>query len=143
MVTKMIRRGAQVVRVLGLLLDRNQRWTRVAKAREALFVEKRKERLYGVIQWDPETGGLLSQDGNRVLLFFFYCQRAEVTLWHEPTFLGKEKYLPGELSPFRTSCSLPFSESHPIINEWGVARAVPRPVRVVSETQYGQSEMQY
>jgi hypothetical protein len=63
----MIRRGARVVSVLGLLLDRNQRRTQEAKVREVLFIEKRKERLHGVMQWDPETSGLLGQVGNQVL----------------------------------------------------------------------------
>lgn len=56
-----------MLRVLGLLLDRNQRRTQEAKVREVLFIEKRKERLHGVMQWDPETSGLLGQVGNQVL----------------------------------------------------------------------------
>jgi hypothetical protein len=58
-----IYRGARVVRVFSLLLDRNQRQTLSAKVR-VLFVEKRKEKLHGVMQWDSETGGPLSQVGN-------------------------------------------------------------------------------
>jgi hypothetical protein len=53
-----------MVRVLVLLLDGNQRWTQAAKVREVLFAEKRKERLYGDMQWDPATSGPLSQVGN-------------------------------------------------------------------------------
>jgi hypothetical protein len=37
--------------------------TQAANVR-VLFAEKRKERLHGVMQWDLETGGLLSQVGN-------------------------------------------------------------------------------
>jgi hypothetical protein len=50
---KMICRNFWVVRVLGLLLDRNQRRTGTAKVREILFVEKRKERLHGGMQRAP------------------------------------------------------------------------------------------
>jgi hypothetical protein len=66
-VTKIIRRGAWVVRVLVPLLDGNQRQTQAAKVREVLFVEKRKERLHGIMQQDPETGVPLGQVGNWVL----------------------------------------------------------------------------
>jgi hypothetical protein len=45
-----------VVRVPGPLLDRNQRQTQAAKVREVLLVEKRNERVHGVMQQDPEPG---------------------------------------------------------------------------------------
>jgi hypothetical protein len=63
----LILRRAQVVRVLGPLLDENQRWTPAAKFKKVLFVEKRKKRLHGVMQWDLETSGPLGQVGNWVL----------------------------------------------------------------------------
>lgn len=66
-----------MVRVLGLLLDRNRRQAQVAKVRKMLFIEKRKERLHGGMQWDLESGGPLGQVGNRVL-YFFYSPRAEI-----------------------------------------------------------------
>jgi hypothetical protein len=56
-----------VVRVLGPLLDRNQRQTPAAKVTEVLFVEKRKEILYEVMHPELETCGPLSQVGNWVL----------------------------------------------------------------------------
>jgi hypothetical protein len=62
-----IHRNFRVVRVLDLLLDRNQRRTQAAKVREVLFVQKRKERLHGVIQWDLETNDPMGQVGNWVL----------------------------------------------------------------------------
>jgi hypothetical protein len=64
---ELIRSGAQVVRALVPLLGGNQRQTGAAKVREVLFVEKKKKRQHGVMQWDPETGGLLNQVGNWVL----------------------------------------------------------------------------
>jgi hypothetical protein len=38
-----------------------------SKVREVLFVEKRKERLHGIMKRNPETGGPLGQVGNWVL----------------------------------------------------------------------------
>jgi signal recognition particle receptor subunit beta len=64
---KVICRGAQVVRVLILLLDGNQRQSQAAKVREVLFLEKRKESLHKIMKQDLETSGPLSQVGN--LLF--------------------------------------------------------------------------
>jgi hypothetical protein len=60
-------RNFQVVRVLVLCLDGNQRQTPEAKVRKVLFAEKRKERLHGVMKRDLETSGPLSQVGNQVL----------------------------------------------------------------------------
>jgi hypothetical protein len=59
---RVIHTRAQVVGVLGLLLDKNQRWTQEAKVGEVLLVEKRKERL----QQDPKPV-VPSHDGNQVL----------------------------------------------------------------------------
>jgi hypothetical protein len=63
----MIRRNFQLVRVLDLLLDGNQRQTRAAKVRRILFVEKRKEKLHGAMQQNLEISGPLGQVGNWVL----------------------------------------------------------------------------
>jgi hypothetical protein len=65
--TQMIGRNFRVMRVLGLLLDGKQRRTRAAKIRKNSFAETRKERLNGVMQQDPETGGPLGQGRNWVL----------------------------------------------------------------------------
>jgi hypothetical protein len=60
----MIHRNFWVVRVLGPLLDGNQRQTQAAKVRNILFVEKRKERLNGAMQRNLENIGPLCQVGN-------------------------------------------------------------------------------
>jgi hypothetical protein len=68
--TQMIRTNFWVLRILGLLWDRNQRQTGAAKVRKILFVVKRRERLHGGMQQDPETGGPMGQVGNSFLAFF-------------------------------------------------------------------------
>jgi hypothetical protein len=77
--------------------------------------EKRRERLHGSMQGDPETGDLLGQAGNWVFISFFYCLRAEMSVRGKQKFPEK-KFPLGQLSPFGTSCSgpsiLPLSD-HP------------------------------
>jgi hypothetical protein len=81
-------------------LDRDQKWTLAAKVRKVLFVEKRKKRPPGVMQWDWKL--VVPQVRLEIGLYsFFYCPRAEILawtdveggvfLWHQQMFLGKEK----------------------------------------------------
>jgi hypothetical protein len=42
-----------------------------AEVRKILFVEKRREKLHGGMQWDPETSGPVGQVGNWVFIAFF------------------------------------------------------------------------
>jgi hypothetical protein len=73
-------RNFWVVRVLCVLLDGTQRWTRAAKVRKILFVEKEKEMLYGSVRKDPETSGPWVRLEIGFYSFFFNFPRAEVFL---------------------------------------------------------------
>jgi hypothetical protein len=61
------------------------------KGLEVLFVEKRKEKLQGSCSRIQKPVVRLE-----IGFYSFFCWlRAEVSLWPEQMFLGKEKYLPG------------------------------------------------
>jgi hypothetical protein len=87
-----------------------QRQPPAAEVRKILFVEKRRERLHGGMQLDPETSGPIGQVGNWVFIAFFYCPRVEMSLRY------KQVSWEGEVSPwpiitFGTSCSLFFNSN--------------------------------
>jgi hypothetical protein len=79
---------------------------------ENLFVEKRRERLNEIMQWDPETSGSMDQIGSWVFVAIFYCLRVEMSLRCKQIFPGKEKCLLGQFLPFGISFSLPFIPIH-------------------------------
>jgi hypothetical protein len=53
------------------LRDRKQRQTQAAEVRKVLVVEKRRERLHGGLQGDPETSDPMGQVGNWILYPLF------------------------------------------------------------------------
>jgi hypothetical protein len=60
-----------VFEVLGSTLRMKAQWTPAAEVGKILFVEKRRERLYGVIQGDLETDGSVDHIGNWVFIAVF------------------------------------------------------------------------
>jgi hypothetical protein len=90
---QMICRNFQMVRIFGLLLDGNQRWTQETKVTKFVCREEKGKAAWAHAvepgtQWSTESGWKLG------FIAFFYCPRVEVSLWHEWMFCGK-KCLPG------------------------------------------------
>jgi hypothetical protein len=86
-------RNFQVFRVLGCILRIKAQVDSRSRGQNILFVEKRRERLHGVMQGDQETGGPMGQVGNWVFVTFLYCPRVELSLRCKQKFPGKEKCL--------------------------------------------------
>jgi hypothetical protein len=105
-------RNFQLLQVLESVLRlKAETDSRAAEVRKILLVKKKRESLHRGMKQDPETSGPMGQVRNWVLIgffFFFFCPRVEVSLRSKQKFPGKEKSLFGQLSPFGTSCSLPF-----------------------------------
>jgi hypothetical protein len=105
-------RNFQVFRVLGSTLRMKAQAGSSSRGWKDFICreEKKRKKLHGGVQGDPETSGPMGQVGNWVFIaLVLYCPRAEMSLRRKQTFPREEKCLLGQFSLFGISCSLSFS----------------------------------
>jgi hypothetical protein len=110
--TQMTCRNFQVFRVLGSTLKVKAQVDSSSRGQKYFICRKEKRKAAWGHAWglrNPWSHGSGWKLGFYSL--FLYCPRVEMSL-RSP---GKEKYLLGQLSPFRTSCSLSFKSSLSVI----------------------------